>query len=86
MSSYNYKRASTYSTNEKISFNRSEQKALDYGFRVVLKADAYNGRYFIKDHKIWIHNIGALKRQLGISSDYELEDMGYDVDTYYEAN
>ena len=47
---------------------RSEQLAVKNGFEVVYDKDAYNGRYFIKDGKKWIHNIDALKRQLGTSS------------------
>ena len=48
--------------------------------------NAYNGRYFIKDGKKWIHNIDALKRQLGINNDRELENMDYDVDSYHQTH
>lgn len=76
-------RAYTYQqTPQKINYNRSEQLALKYGFEVIIDANAYNGRYFIKDGKKWIHNIGALKAQLRVSSEDNLITMGYDVVTY----
>lgn len=56
------------------------------GFRAVYDENGYNRRYFVKDEKIWIHNIAALKTQLGTGSDYKLKKMGYDVDTYYKLH
>ncbi len=53
---------------------------------VVLDENAYNGRYFIKDGKKWIHNISALKSQLRIYDDYGVEKMGYDVAAYYQTH
>ncbi len=50
---------------------------------MVIDEEAYNGRYFIKDGKKWIHNIDALKRQLGTKSDDVLINNGYDVKSYY---
>lgn len=84
MSAYNYNEISQFLQNIKNSdFNRSELLAIKNGFEVVYDEDAYNGRYFIKDGKKWIHNIDALKRQFGTSSDSEVEEKGYDVEAYY---
>ena len=52
----------------------------------VYDENSYNGRYFAKDDKIWIHNIKALKSQLNTDSDYRLKKLGYDVDTYYKLH
>lgn len=65
------------------SYNRSEQMAYDNGFKAVYDASAYNGRYFVKNGKKWIHNIAALKAQLNVRRDDELKRSGYDVDAYY---
>lgn len=87
MSAYNYNEISQFLQNIKNSdFNRSEQLALKNGFEVVYDNDAYNGRYFIKDGKKWIHNIDALKRQLRVNCDSELSEYDYDVVSYYETH
>lgn len=87
MSAYNYNEISQFLQNIKNSdFNRSEQLAVKNGFEVVYDKDAYNGRYFIKDGKKWIHNIEALKRQLRVNSDSELSEYDYDVVAYYETH
>lgn len=87
---YGLDRDYSYSTNSRKTysknFNRSEQLALNNGFQVVLDGDAYNGRYFIKDGKKWIHNLSALKRQMGTYRDNEVESMGYDVAAYYATH
>lgn len=67
-------------------FNRSELLALKCGFKTVEDENAYNGRYFIKDGLKWIHNLKALKYTLGVSSEYELKQQGYDVDAYNRYN
>jgi hypothetical protein len=82
MSAYNYKQASQQLNNH-LNLNKSELLALKYGFEMVISDSAFNGRYFIKDGKKWIHNIGALKKQLGFSANYELEDADYHVEAYY---
>ena len=64
-------------------YNRSEQLAYNNGFRAVYDAEAYNGRYFVKDDKKWIHNLDALKAELGVISDDEVDELGYDVQAYY---
>lgn len=87
MSAYNYNEISQFLQNIKNSdFNRSELLAIKNGFEVVFDENAYNGRYFIKDGKKWIHNIDALKRQFGTSSDSEVEEKGYDVVAYYSCH
>ena len=87
MSAYNHNEISQLLQNIKNSdFNRSELLAIKNGFEVVYDKDAYNGRYFIKDGKKWIHNIDALKRQLRVNSDSELSEYDYDVVAYYETH
>ena len=87
MSAYNHNEISQLLQNIKNSdFNRSELLAIKNGFEVVYDEDAYNGRYFIKDGKKWIHNIEALKRQLRVNSDSELSEYDYDVVAYYETH
>ena len=66
-------------------YTNSEKLALSKGFEEVLDENAFNGRYFIKDGKIWIHDIDALQDKLDVYDEYELEELGYDVDTYYET-
>lgn len=70
----------------KKPYNASEQEAIKKGFEEVQDSEAYNGRYFIKDGLIWIHNIEALKSKLSIYNEDELRYMKYDVDTYYGHN
>lgn len=94
--SVNYDSDSYSSSSKKSSFsgsksktkryNSSEQLAYDNGFKAVYDENSYNGRYFAKDDKIWIHNIKALKSQLNTDSDYRLKKLGYDVDTYYKLH
>ena len=67
------------------SYNRSEKRALANGFEEVADSKAYNGRYFIKNSLLWIHNISALKRTLGVSSNDELFRAGYDLEAYFAA-
>jgi hypothetical protein len=67
-------------------YNGSEQHAYNCGFKAVDDENAYNGRYFIKNGKKWIHNLKALKSTIGISNEYKLKQLGYDVDSYYKFN
>ena len=67
-------------------YNVSEKEASKKGFEEVEDSETYNGRYFIKDGFIWIHNIEALKSKLCIYNEDELRYMKYDVDTYYNHN
>jgi len=82
MSSFNYKQVSQQ-LKQHINYNRSEQLALNNGFEEVSDEKAYNGRYFIKDGRKWIHNISGLKRQLGICDNSKLEELDYDVNMYF---
>lgn len=86
MSAYNYKRISTQIERTQASFNISEQLALNNGFEMILDDDAYNGRYFIRDGKKWIHNISALKKQLRTYDNRVLEQHGYDVEAYFASH
>lgn len=67
-------------------YNASENEAISKGFEEMEDSEAYNGKYFIKDGLVWIHNIQALKSKLGIYDEDELRYMKYDVDTYYNCN
>lgn len=68
---------------KKESYTQSEKLAINNGFRPIEDESAFNGRYFIRDGKIWIHNISALKKQLNIYDNSELKYLGYDVDTFF---
>jgi len=69
-----------------FKYTESEELALTYGFEEVIDENAFNGRYFVKDNLIWIHDISALKRELKIFLDSKLKDLGYDVDMYRTIN
>ncbi|WP_338464456.1 hypothetical protein [Franconibacter daqui] len=59
------------------------EKALSMGFEKVIDDRGYDsGAYYIKDGKKWIFDIVALKQKQGVTSDEELQNLGYDVDTY----
>lgn len=68
----------------KMDYLKNIELAISLGFEEVSDANAYNGRYYIKNGIIWIHNIEALKHKLGASSDQELAELGYDIDSYYK--
>jgi hypothetical protein len=68
-----------------VRYNKSEQRALANGFKEVADEKAYNGRYFIKDNLLWIHNISSLKNKLHITDNAELVRRGYDVEAYFNA-
>ena len=77
-------------------YTQSEINAIVAGFIEVKDECAYNGRYFIKNGKKWIHNLEALRKKLNSEygryiDDEELssaapEGFGYDVETYYLYN
>lgn len=85
----------THHYNQK-PYTASELKAISLGYVEEQDDRAYNGRYFIKDGKKWIHNIGALRNTLiqnyiRYIDDEELsaaepEGFGYDVEAYYLYN
>ncbi|MEI8641654.1 hypothetical protein P4S68_13275 [Pseudoalteromonas sp. Hal099] len=68
----------------KMDYAKNVELALALGFEEVLNENAYKGRYYVRHNIIWIHNISALKRKLGVSSNQELKDLNYDVDSYYK--
>jgi flagellar biosynthesis/type III secretory pathway protein FliH len=85
-SSRSYNAAASKQNLKTKSYNSSEQRAHDCGFKAVYEEGAYNGRYFVKDGKKWIHNLKALKSTMNVSSEYQLKQMGYDVDAYRKYN
>lgn len=86
-SSRSYKTSDASKQNPKTkSYNSSEHRAYDCGFKAVYEEGAYNGWYFIKDGNKWIHNLKALKSTLNVSIEYQLKQMGYDVDAYRKYN
>ncbi len=66
----------------KMNYKKSVELALSLGYKEVLDENAYQGKYFIKDEKIWIHDKEALKSKLQVTSNEELENLGYDVENY----
>ncbi len=68
----------------KMDYLKNIELALSLGFQEVFDKNAYNGIYYIKDDKIWIHDIEALKAKLHFKSDKELKDLNYDVESYYK--
>ncbi len=67
----------------KMDYAKSVELALSLGYKEILDENAYKGKYFIKNEKIWIHNIEALKEKLQVNSNEELIELGYDVDNYH---
>lgn len=78
------------------SYTESEINAIAAGFVEIRDERAYNGRYFMKNGKKWIHNLEALRKKLNAEygryiDDEELsapapEGFGYDIETYYLYN
>jgi len=68
----------------KMDYLKNIELALSLGFEEMLDENAYNGRFFKKDEKIWIHNIDALKAKLHVRTDKELKNLSYDVESYYK--
>ena len=74
------------------AYDSSEKLALSLGYVEYADVKAYKGRYFLKDHKKWIHNIEALRRRLNreyghyVTDDELLYGFGYDVEAYYLYN
>ena len=67
-----------------MDYKKSVELALSLGYEEILDEIAYKGKYFIKDEKIWIHNIEALKSKLRVTSNEELHTLGYDVENYHK--
>ncbi|MBV5322072.1 MAG: hypothetical protein JZU62_10300 [Sulfuricurvum sp.] len=56
----------------KMNYAKSVELALALGYQEILDENAYQGKYYIKDRKKWIHSIEALKAKLGVISNDEL--------------
>ena len=68
----------------KMDYDNSVELALALNFKRVEDTDAFNGEYFIKENKKWIHWIHKLKAKLGVEDEEELREHGYDLDSYYK--
>ena len=66
-----------------MTYEKNVELARYHGFKAIEDSKAYKGVYYIKNDKIWIHDIQALKNKLCINSDDELRDLGYEVDKYH---
>jgi len=67
-----------------MDYTKNVELALHHGYEEVIDENAYKGRYFVKDGKIWIHDIDALKIKMGVLSDDDLRPFNYQVDLYYK--
>lgn len=67
-----------------MDYEISVELALSLGYERVIDSGAFNGEYFIKDGKKWIHWIEKLKEKLCIMDDEMLRVHGYDLDNYYK--
>lgn len=65
-------------------YKRSRSIALRSGYAEQLNSLGYKGKIYVKDGKIWIHDIWYLKNRLGIYQTNELKEIGYDVDAYWD--
>lgn len=68
-----------------VSYTSSELCALKNKFVEFQDSKAFNGRYFLKNHLIWIHNLNSLMNKLGLNEE-DLKQKGYDVDSYHSRN
>ncbi len=68
----------------KMDYFKNVELALSLGFKEVDDEYAYRGKYYIKGHLIWIHDIEALKAKLSIVSNIELRKLNYDVNSYFK--
>jgi hypothetical protein len=66
-----------------MDYDKSVELALNLGYEEIIDTYAYKGVYYIKNDKIWIHDIDALKLKLKVNSNEELELLGYDVQNYH---
>ena len=67
-----------------MDYGNSVELALALNFKRVEDPEAFNGEYFIKNNKKWIHWINKLKAKLGVEDEEELREHGYDLDSYYK--
>jgi hypothetical protein len=67
-----------------MDYSKNIELAMSLGLQEVSDENAYNGKFYVKNGIIWIHNIEALKAKLRVKSDQELKTLNYDVDSYYK--
>jgi hypothetical protein len=68
----------------KMDYYKNVKLALRLGFEEIHDIKAYREKYYIKDGRIWIHDIKALKIRLNIGEDEDLRRLNYDVESYYK--
>ena len=68
-----------------LSVTEQIQIALKLGYERVPDEDAYTSAYYVKNGLKWIFNIVGIKKTLNVSSDDELREQDYDVETYYDV-
>ena len=66
----------------KLRYEKSIELAMALGYEEILNNNAFQGRCYVKNDKIWIYNIEALKATLGIEENIELDELDYDVEAY----
>ena len=64
----------------------SKQRAIELGYEPIEASEAFGGEVFIKNGFKWIHDISFLKQSLNVQTDKALENLGYNVDDYYDYN
>ena len=67
----------------KMNYKKNVELALHLGYEEIIDSKAYKGVYYIKNNKIWIHDIDALKAKLKVKSNEELLALDYDVENYH---
>lgn len=67
-----------------FNYKESCEKAQALGYESVEDVKAFLGTVYVKDSLKWIHCIEALRRELGVTTDQLLEELGYNINDYYE--
>lgn len=65
-------------------FEISSKLAMSLGYDYVENPKAYGGVCYMKDKKIWVHDLGALKHTLQCS-EADLVSLNYDVEAYHST-
>ncbi|MEG9531310.1 hypothetical protein [Mannheimia indoligenes] len=68
----------------KWNYKESCEKAILAGYEECTDEYAYNGSYFIKDDKIWIHDLESLCDKMGFKSIKEVDEAGYAIDDWFK--
>ncbi|QLB40759.1 hypothetical protein [Mannheimia pernigra] len=66
----------------KWNYKESCEKAILAGYEECTDEYDYNGSYFIKDEKIWIHDLESLCEKMGFTTIQEIKDAGYAFDDW----